>query len=144
MKLIHGSLSSLLGELKGRGKVDGVRVAALMQSVTEASGVPRYPSWVIGSAHVDWETWTEWRLVVGRQRAEVTEAGIHAPGKLAALMEAKLAEVKSRTEAAGLAMCDGILVADAETGGPGLRWAPSSSGALEPPGPALPASAAIG
>jgi hypothetical protein len=115
MKLIHGSLSSLLGELKGRGKVDGVRMAALMQSVTEGSGVPRYPSWVIGSAHVDWETWAEWRLVVGRQRAEVSEAGIHAPGKLAALMEAKLAEVKSRTEAAGLAMCDGILVADAET-----------------------------
>jgi hypothetical protein len=115
MKLIHGSLSSLLGELKGRGKVDGVRVAALMQSVTEGSGVPRYTSWVIGSAQVDWETWAEWRLVVGRQRAEVTEAGIHVPGKLAALMEAKLAEVKSRTEAAGLAMCDGILAADAET-----------------------------
>ena len=66
-----------------------------MQSVTEGSGVPRYPSWVIGSAHVDRETWAEWRLVVGRLRTEVTEAGLHASGKLAALMEAKLAEVKA-------------------------------------------------
>ena len=54
MKLIHGSLSSLLGELKERGKVYGVRVAALLQSVTEGTGVPRYTSWVIVSAHVDW------------------------------------------------------------------------------------------
>lgn len=115
MKLIHGSLSSLLGELKERGKVDGVRVAALMQSVTEGNGVPRYTSWVVVSAHVDWETWAEWRLLVGRQRAEVTETGIHVPGKLAALTEAKLAEVKGWIEAAGLLMRDGILAADAET-----------------------------
>jgi hypothetical protein len=64
---------------------------------------------------VDWETWAEWRLLVGRQRAEVTESGIHVPGKLAALTEAKLAEVKSWIEAAGLAMRDGILAADVET-----------------------------
>jgi hypothetical protein len=32
MKIIHGSpLSSLLAEVKEHGKVDGVRVAALMQ-----------------------------------------------------------------------------------------------------------------
>ena len=63
MKLIHGSLSSLLGELKERGKVDGVRV----------------------------------------------------PGKLADATEDRLAEVRGRIEAAGLAMRDGILAADAET-----------------------------
>ena len=115
MKLIHGSLSSLLGELKGRGKVDGVRVAALMQSVTEGSGVPCYTSWIVVSAQVDWETWAEWRLLIGRQRAEVTEMGVRVPGKLAALTEAKLTEVKGWIEAAGLAMRDGILAADAET-----------------------------
>ena len=115
MKLIHGSLSSLLGELKERGKVDGVRLAALMQSVTEGSGVPRYTSWVIVSAHVDWETWAEWRLLVGRQRAEVSETGIRVPGKLAAATEERLAEVRGRIEAAGLAMRAGILAADAET-----------------------------
>ena len=38
MKIIHGSLSALLTEVKERGKVDGVRVAAMMQSTVEASG----------------------------------------------------------------------------------------------------------
>lgn len=47
MKVIHGSLSSLLTELKERGKVDGVRVAAMMQSTCEGAGLPRYTSWVI-------------------------------------------------------------------------------------------------
>ena len=67
------------------------------------------------SAHVDWETWAEWRLLVGRQRAEVTESGIRVPEKLAALTEEKLAEVKGWIDAAGLLMRDGILAADAET-----------------------------
>ena len=35
MKIIHGSLSSLLTEVKEQGKVDGVRVAAMMQSTFE-------------------------------------------------------------------------------------------------------------
>ena len=47
MKIIHGSLSALLVEVKERGKVDGVRVAALMQSTVEGAGIPRYTSWVI-------------------------------------------------------------------------------------------------
>jgi hypothetical protein len=47
MKIIHGSLSALLVEVKERGKVDGVRVAALMQSTAEGAGIPRYTSWVI-------------------------------------------------------------------------------------------------
>jgi hypothetical protein len=114
MKVIHGSLSSLLTELKERGKVDGVRVAAMMQSTFEGAGLPRYTSWVIVSAHADWESWTEWRLVVGRRRAEVTEHGFRVPDKLAALTEEKLAEVRGWIEAAGLLMRDGILAGDAE------------------------------
>ena len=55
MKIIHGSLSSLLTEVKEQGKVDGVRVAAVMQSTFEGAGLPRYTSWVIVSAHADWE-----------------------------------------------------------------------------------------
>ena len=55
MKIIHGSLSALLVEVKEHGKVDGVRVAALMQSTVEGAGMPRYTSWVIVSAHVDRE-----------------------------------------------------------------------------------------
>ena len=52
MKIIHGALSSLLTEVKEQGKVDGVRVAAMMQSTFECAGLPRYTSWVIVSAHV--------------------------------------------------------------------------------------------
>ena len=116
MKIIHGSLSGLLTEVKEHGKVDGVRVAALMQSTFEGSGLPRYTSWVIVSARVDhWEEWAEWRCVVGRQRAEITERGCRVPDKLVALTEEKLAEVRGWIEAAGLLMRDGILAADVET-----------------------------
>ena len=115
MKIIHGSLSSLLTEVKEHGKVDGVRVAALMQSVFEGAALPRYTSWIIVSGRMEWETWAEWRLVVGRQRAEVTERGCRVPAKLAALTEEKLAEVRGWIEAAGLAMRDGILAGEAET-----------------------------
>jgi hypothetical protein len=115
MKIIHGSLSGLLTEVKEHGKVDGVRVAAVMQSTFEHASLPRYTSWVIVSGQVDWEKWAEWRLVVGRQRGEVTEHGLRVPEKLAALTEEKLAEVRGWIEAAGLAMRDGILAADAET-----------------------------
>jgi hypothetical protein len=115
MKIVHGSLSALLTEVKEHGKVDGVRVAALMQSTFEGAGLPRYTSWVIVSGRVDWESWAEWRLVVGRQRAEVTEHGFRVPEKLAALTEEKLAEVRGWIEAAGLLMRDGILAGDAET-----------------------------
>lgn len=83
MNVIHGALSGLLSEVKERGKVDGVRLAALMQSTTEGAGTPRYTSWVVVSAHVDWEKWTEWRLLVGRQRAEMTEHGFRVPERLA-------------------------------------------------------------
>src|SRR5712691_8487992 len=116
MKIIHGSLSSLLTEVKEHGQVDGVRVAAPMQSTVEGAGLPRYTSWVIvSSPAADSEQWAEWRLVVGRQRAEVTERGCHVPDKLAALTEEKLAEVRSWIETAGLLMRDWILAADVET-----------------------------
>jgi hypothetical protein len=115
MKIIHGSLSGLLVEVKERGKGDGVRVAALMQSNVEGAGLPRYTSGVIVCAPLDWETWAEWRLVVGRQRAGITEHGCGVPDKLAALTEEKLAEVRGWIEAAGLVMRDGVLAADAET-----------------------------
>ncbi len=115
MKIIHGSLSALLVEVKEHGKVNGVRVAALMQSTTEGAGIPRYTSWVIVSADADGERWAEWRLVVGRQRAEVTEQGFRIPEKLNALTAEKLEEVRGWIEAAGLAMRDGVLAADAET-----------------------------
>ena len=116
MKIVHGSLSALLTEVKEQGKVDGVRVAAMMQSTFEGAGLPRYTSWVIVSARVDhWEEWAEWRFVVGRQRAAVTEHGFRVPEKLTALTEEKLAEVRGWIEAAGLLMRDGILAADAET-----------------------------
>jgi hypothetical protein len=115
MKIIHGSLSALLSEVKAHGKTDGVRVAALMQSTVEGVGLPRYTSWVIVSAQVDWERWAEWRLVVGRQRAEITEEGFRVPDKLAALTEERLAEARGWIEAAGLAMRDGVLAGDGET-----------------------------
>ena len=92
MKIIHGSLSALLAEVKEHGKVDGVRIAAMMESTVEGGGIPRYTSWVIVSAPMAWETWAEWRLVVGRRRAEVTEQGIRIPDKLVAFTEQKLAE----------------------------------------------------
>jgi hypothetical protein len=134
MKIIHGSLSGLLAEVKERGKVDGVRVAAMMQSTVEGAGLPRYTSWIIVSAQVDWEKWAEWRLVVGRQRAEVSEHGCRVPDKLTTLTEEKVAEVRGWIEAAGLLMRDGILAADAEAprGRPWLRCPPRQCG---PPAP---------
>ena len=111
MKIIHGSLSTLLSEVKEHGKVDGARVAAMMQGSVEGAGIPRYTSWEIVSAHVDWEKWAEWRLVVGRQRAELTEHGFRVPDKLAT---SPRRSSPRWIEAAGLLMRDGILAADTE------------------------------
>jgi hypothetical protein len=134
MKIIHGSLSSLLTEVKEQGKVDGVRVAAMMQGTFECAGLPRYTSWVIVSAHVDWEKWAEWRLVVGRQRGEVTERGYRVPEKLAALTEERLAEVRGWIEAAGLLMRDGILAGG--RGDPrGRPWLAGPPAGRDPPSP---------
>ena len=115
MKIIHGSLSGLLGEVTAHGPDDGVRVAALMQSTVEGAGLPRYTSWVIVSGRVAGEQWAEWRLVAGRQRAEITEHGFCVPKTLAARTEDTLATVRGRIEATGLGMREGILAADEET-----------------------------
>jgi len=115
MKIIHGSLSGLLGEVSAHGPDDGVRVAALMQSTVEGVGMPRYTSWVIVSGRVAGEQWAEWRLVVGRQRAEITEHGVGVPAKLTLLTAERLAEVRGWIETAGLGMRDGIVAADVET-----------------------------
>ena len=115
MKVIHGSLSALLTEVKEQGKVDGVRVAAMIQRTADPPGVPTYACWILVTAHVDRGQWAEWRLLVGQQRGEVTEQGVRIPAKLAVLTEEKLAEVRGWIEAAGLAMRDGILAADSES-----------------------------
>ena len=115
MKIIHGSLSGLLAEVKVQGPHDGVRVAALMQSTVEGAGMPRYTSWVIVSGRVAGDQWAEWRLVVGRQRAGITERRGGVPAKLAALTADRLAEVRGWIETAGLGMREGIVAADVET-----------------------------
>jgi hypothetical protein len=104
----------LLGELRERGKVDGVRLAALLQSATESAGTPRYTAWVIVSAALDFEAWAEWRLLVGRQRAELTEHGFRVPERLAALTQERLEEVRGWIDAAGLVVREGVLAADGE------------------------------
>ena len=115
MKVIHASLSALLTEVKEQGKLDGVRVAAMMKRTPEDAGIPRYTSWVVVTTQVDWGQWSEWQLLVGRQRGEVTEQGVRVPAKLALLTEENLAEVRGWIETAGLAMRDGILAADSES-----------------------------
>ena len=115
MKIIHSSLSGLLAEVKAHGPRDAVRVAALMQSTVEGAGLPRYTSWVIVSGRVAGEQWAEWRLVVGRQRAEITEHGVCVPAKLALLTSERLAEVRGWIETAGLGMREGVVAADVET-----------------------------
>ncbi len=47
MKIIHGSLSALLTEVREQGKLDGVRVAAMIQRGPEGAGVPIYACWVL-------------------------------------------------------------------------------------------------
>jgi len=47
MKVIHGSLSALLTEVKEQGKLDGVRVAAMIQRTPDRPGVPTYACWIV-------------------------------------------------------------------------------------------------
>ena len=116
MKIMHGSLSGLLTELKEHGKVDRVRVAALMQStLTPGMAGPLYASWIVVTAALDGSAWTEWRMLVGRQRAELTERSFPVPARLTTLTEERLAEVHGWIETAGLPMAEGILAHDAES-----------------------------
>lgn len=113
MKIIHASLKALLHEAKER-KVEAVRVAALVQSGSTPSGIPRYTAWVIVTAPVDWDLWTEWRVLVGRGHAEVTEQGAVIPEAITARTKGRVAEVRARVAGAGLGYREGIIVADTE------------------------------
>ena len=113
MKVIHGSLKGLLQEVKDK-KGEAVRVAAFMQSDVVANGLPRYSAWVVVTAVLDWDCWTEWRLLVGRGHAEVTEQGAVLPARIAELMAARASEVRARVAAAGLGVREGMLAHDAE------------------------------
>jgi hypothetical protein len=114
MKIIHGSLKGLLNEVKDK-KVEAVRVAVFMQSDVVPNGIPRYTCWVIVSAPLDWEQWVEWRQVVGRGLAELTEGGANVPAKITALAKERLAEVREKVTAAGLGVRDGVIAHDAES-----------------------------
>ena len=116
VKVIHGSLKGLLQEVKER-KVDAVRVMAFMQSdvATSANGLPRYTAWVVVTALLDWDLWVEWRLLVGRGHAEVTEAGAVVPPRIAGLMKDRAQEVRARVAETGLSVRDGLLAHDAES-----------------------------
>jgi hypothetical protein len=113
MKVVHGSLKGLVEEVK-EWEVDAVRVAAFMQSDVVPNGVPRYTAWVVVTAKLETELWTEWRLLVGRGHAELTEGGAVVPARIAALMKEHATEVRARMAVAGLRVRDGIIAHDSE------------------------------
>jgi hypothetical protein len=113
MKIVHGSLRALLREVKER-KVEAVRVAAFLQSDVVSNGIPRYTAWVVVTARLDWNLWTEWRLLVGRGYAELTEHGAAVPARIAELLKERTGEIRARVTEAGLGVRDGILAHDAE------------------------------
>jgi len=67
------------------------------------------------TAVLDWDLWTEWRLLVGRGHAEVTEHGAVAPARIAELLKQRTREVRARVAEDGLGVRDGLLAHDAET-----------------------------
>jgi hypothetical protein len=66
------------------------------------------------TARLDWNLWTEWRLLVGRGCAEVTEYGAAVPARLADLQKEKTREIRARVTEAGLGVRGAILAHDAE------------------------------
>ena len=116
MKVIHGSLENLLQEVKAK-KLDWVRVAGFLQCDVgaNANGMPRYAAWVVVTAALDWDLWTEWRLLVGRGYAEVSESGAVVPPRIAERLAERGREVRARVAEAGLGLRDGLLAADAES-----------------------------
>jgi hypothetical protein len=115
MKIVYASLSALITDLKERWQPDWVHMAALQESAIDSSGTPIYTSWIILTPEVDRDRWAEWRLLVGRQRGELTESGPRPPEKLARLTEERLAEVHGWLDSAGLDWRDGIRAADSES-----------------------------
>jgi hypothetical protein len=116
MKVVHGWPTALLHAVKERN-VEAVRVAAFLQSSDVISnGIPRYTAWVVVTARLDldWNLWTEWRLLIGRGYAEVTEHGAAVPARLAGLQKEKNGEIRARVTEAGLGVRGGILAHDAE------------------------------
>jgi hypothetical protein len=63
---------------------------------------------------LDWDLWTEWRLLVGRGSADVTEHGAAVPARLAELQKEKTREIRARVTEAGLGLRGGILAHDTE------------------------------
>ena len=114
MKLVYGSLAGLLEEAKEQ-EVEAVRVAGFMQSDVVPNGLPRYTAWVVVTALLDRELFTEWRLLVGRGHAELTEGGAVVPARIAELMKERVTEVRARMAVAGLRVRDGILTHDTES-----------------------------
>ena len=94
--------------------LEAVRVAAFLQSDVVPDGMPRYTAWVVVTAVLDGTLWAEWRLLVGRGHAEVTEQGAVAPARIAGLLKQRTLEVRTRVAEAGLGVRDGILAHDAE------------------------------
>jgi hypothetical protein len=114
MKVIHGSLKGLLQEVKDK-KVETVRVAGFMQTDVVSNGMPRYSAWVVVTAVLDWDLWTEWRLLIGRGHAELTEGGAVVPPRIAERLADRGREVRARVAEAGLGVRDGLLAHDAES-----------------------------
>ena len=114
MKVIHGSLNGLLQEVKDK-KSDTVRVAGFVQSDVVTNGVPRYTAWVVVTALLDWDLWAEWRLLVGRGYAEMTEAGAGVPPRIAERLAERGKDVRLRVTEAGFGVRDGLLAYDAES-----------------------------
>jgi len=114
MKVVHGSLSGLLQEVKDR-KIDAVRVAAFVQSDSGGTnGLPRYTAFIVVTAVLDWDLWAEWRLLVGRGYTQVTEQGAVVPPKIAELLKTRAQDVRQRITEAGFGVRDGMLASDAE------------------------------
>jgi hypothetical protein len=113
MKVVHGSLRGLLHEAK-EGRVDAVRVAALLQREAVSNGMPRYTAAVVVTAALGLGLWTEWRLLVGRGYAEMTEHGAAAPVRIEELLKERTRDVRARVVQAGFEVRDGIVVHDAE------------------------------
>jgi hypothetical protein len=114
MKIVHGSLMALLHEVKERN-VATVRVAAYLQSSDVVlNGIPRYTAWVVVTTQLNWSLGSEWRLLVGRGYAEVTEHRAAVPARLAELQKEKTREIRARVTEAGLGVRGGILTHDAE------------------------------
>lgn len=63
---------------------------------------------------LDWDLWAEWRLLVGRGYAELTEQGAIVPPKIAELLKTRAQEVRKRIADAGFGVHDGMLAPDAD------------------------------